>query len=107
MPSEYAPGYPVDTSPGPVGDTVKDGVGKHIAEFQKLYADMSALYQQLLTEIQYADVDTVDGKHADGSANNIPLLNGSGRLADDLEGTAWNIPTSDVGGNIFLRKREV
>lgn len=107
MANEYAPGYPVNPGPAPDGDTVKAAVEKHIAEFLKAYADLSSMYQQVITELEYADVDMVDSKHADGSANNIPLLNGQGHLTNDLEGAAWNIPTSDVGGNIFLRKREV
>lgn len=102
--SEYSPGYPVNTNPGPAGDTVKEAVEKHISEFLKAYADLTTMYQQILTEMEYANVDTVDGKHADGTANNIPLLNGSGNLTDDTEGTAWNIPTSDVGGNIWIAK---
>ena len=103
MANTYSPGYPVNPAAGSAGgDTVKAAVEKHIAEFLKAYADLTALYQQILLELQYANVDTVDGKHADGTANNIPLLNSSGNLTNDLEGTAWNIPTSDVGGNIWI-----
>lgn len=98
-------GYPINTQPGPDGgDSVKVAIEKHIAEFQKAYADITAQYQQILTELEYANVDMVDGKHADGTANNLPLLNGSARLTNDTEGTAWNIPTSDVGGNIWIAK---
>jgi hypothetical protein len=100
MANTYSPGYPVN--PTANGDTVKVATEKHIAEFLKSYADLTALYQQIRLELQYANVDTVDGKHADGTANNLPILNASGRLTNDLEGKAWNIPTSNVGGNIWI-----
>lgn len=94
MSNNYAPGYPVNTNPGPVGDTVKTAVDKHIAEFLKAYADISALYQQILVELRYADVDMVDGKHADNTANNIPVLNSSGELTSDVNNT--NVTTAEL-----------
>ncbi|TCL39947.1 hypothetical protein EV210_101145 [Anaerospora hongkongensis] len=100
----YGTGFPVDTRPGPNGDTVKQAAEKFILEFAKAYGDLSNFEQQVAILIQHGDVDTVDGKHADGTANNLPLLNGSIRLTNDTEGTAWNIPTSDVGGNIWIAK---
>jgi len=84
MSNSYAPGYPINTNPGPVGDTVKGATEKHIAEFLKAYADLSAMYQQILVEIRYADVDMVDGKHADNTPNNIPILNSNGELTTDI-----------------------
>lgn len=100
----FSTGFPVNTSPGPAGDTVKQAAEKFIQEFAKAYGDMSTFEQTVAILIEHANVDLVDGKHADGTANNIPLLNGSSRLTNDLEGTAWNIPTEDVGGNIWIAK---
>ncbi|QDR80238.1 hypothetical protein [Sporomusa termitida] len=100
----FSPGFPVDTGPGPNGDTVRAAAEKFIQEFSKVYGDMTAFEQLIAVLIEHGNVDMVDGKHADGTANNIPLLNGSSRLTNDTEGTAWNIPTSDVGGNIWIAK---
>ena len=105
MSNEYSPGYPIDISPGPEGDSVKTAVEKHISEFKKMYADLTSLYNQVLLELQYADVDKVDGKHATGTAGNIALVNGLGKLDYDITGTAdkaANIPTEDTGGNIWI-----
>jgi hypothetical protein len=96
--SEYSPGYPVNTNPGPAGDTVKEAVDKHIAEFLKSYADLTTMYQQILTELKYADVDMVDGRHADNTANNIPLLNGVGQLTNDIENTSVKTGSMEVSG---------
>lgn len=84
MSNEYSPGFPIDTGPGPDGDTNREGFEKAVQEISKIYADMTSLYQQFLLELQYADVDMVDGKHADGSANNIPLLDGNAKLTNDI-----------------------
>lgn len=100
MANEYAPGYPINTDPQ--GDSVKTAVEKHISEFLKAYADLASIYQQIITELKYADVDMVDGKHADNTPNNIAVLNSAGRLTSDLEGAAYNIPTKDVGGNVWI-----
>ena len=84
MTVEYAPGYPINTNPAPNGDTVKAAVEKHIQEFLKAYAALSSMYQQIITELKYADVDSVDGKHADNTANNLPVLNSLGQLTNDI-----------------------
>lgn len=102
MSNEYSPGFPIDTGPGPDGDTNKAGFDKAVQEINKIYADMTALYQKLLLELQYADVDMVDGKHADGSANNIPLLNGSSELTNNVSNSSVETETLEVSGTATI-----
>jgi len=95
---DYNIGYPIDESK----DNVKESVEKLIKEVGKIYADLEETISQVNTLLANGDVDKVDGKHCDNTANNAPYLNASGHLTVDTEGTAWNIPTSDVGGNLWI-----
>lgn len=103
----YSPGFPINTGPAPDGDSVKAAVEKHISEFLKAYADITAMYQQILVEIQHADVDTVDGKHADGTANNIPLLNNDRKLTYDLENSSVKTEALEVTGSAKIKTLEI
>lgn len=99
MSVDYAPGYPIKNTPGSEGgDTVKQAVEKHISEFLKAYADINALYQQILLELQHANVDKVDGKDADNTANNIPLLDGEGRITNKVYTSSVETDSLKIGG---------
>lgn len=101
--AEYSPGYPVNTNPGPAGDTVKEAVEKHISEFLKAYADLTTMYQQILVELEYANVDTVDGKHADNTANNLPVLNGSSELVNNINNSSVKTAALEVSGTTKVK----
>lgn len=95
--------HPIDTGPG--GDSVKTAFEKEVGEFIALYNVLNTLLQEISGNFHAADVDTVDDKHADGTPNNIALVNAGGKLGYDVTGTAahmLNVPTEDIGGNFWL-----
>lgn len=75
---------------------------EHMVDMDHLESTIKALEKQIAEIIAVSNADTVDGKHATNTAENLPVLNSVGRLTNDLEGTAFNIPTKDVNGNIWI-----
>lgn len=71
-------------------------------EIAKIRIEMKNMYDQIQKDIAVSDVDKVDGRHGDNTANNLPTLNSAARLTRDTEGAAFNIPTRNVGGNIWI-----
>lgn len=72
------------------------------SELGKVRQEMKDMYTQIQKDIAASDVDKVDGKHGDNTPNNLATLNNADRLTKDTEGAAFNIPTKNVGGNIWI-----
>ena len=123
--NSLAPGYVwLKSNPYNVGDIAyaTSGMNNAIKRMECAVAGTSAATEPILLAVGTTIVDgsvtwnvvdirdarnaaTVGGKIANNLANNIALLNSSGQLTKDTTGNAAstsNIPTSDVGGNIWI-----
>jgi len=98
----YSPLYPLDHTSAD-GDNDYTQAEKLQKEIEHIYACMNDLLNtQVPTLLENFDADKVDGYHATNTANNLPVLDSEGNLTVDTTGTAYNIPTGNVGGNIWI-----
>jgi hypothetical protein len=74
---------------------------------QRLNDEIDQLYTAINTTASTIKPDAVNSEKCGGyvpgdGANKIVVRNGDGNITGNITGTAYNIPTSDVGGNIWI-----